>query len=320
MFNEVLKVTPKLDTAGAANLERGLNNRLKNVSKKFGAALKISAVAGLGAAFVSQILNPLNEVKGIIKNTVTKADDIATYSAQFNTTPEKLAKLQAFGQLKGLEPDSLYTLLNKFQGAVADAKADPTKPSSVRAYVNNPDTAAAFTEFIQSLQKMNPIEQNLVQKQVFGEKQILKMSEFLQANFKTMATELNSVNWKNVGTAISSLEAIEGYQKLKEVQNGLNDLIGKSTVINTGTIDSESLATQLQNKRENKQIRDFRSINDLNNQIEEMKEMLRGTVTQLNESLPIIRQAMSRSISGWDMIVNLLPSARGFKYGNGKKE
>jgi hypothetical protein len=320
MFSEVLKIIPKLDNSQAANMERSLNSRFKNVSKKFGGALKIAAVAGLGSAFVSQILNPLNDVKATIKATLTKADDIVTYATQFNTTPEKLAKLQSFASLKGLESDNLYMLLNKFQGAVAQTKADPTKPSAVRNYTNIPDTADAFFEFIQALQKMAPNEQNIVQQSVFGEKQILKMSEFLQSNFKESNSALAKVNFKNLGVALQSLESVESLQKREEVINGLNDLIQKSLVINSGTVQSESLADRLKNARENKQIADFDRMTELNNQIEEMKEMLRNASTTILKEFPVIMQAVKRSISGWEMIAKALPGARGFKYGQGKNE
>lgn len=320
MWSEILKVKPKLDSADASNMERSLNTRFKNVTKKFGGALKIAAVASLGSAFVAQVLSPLKDVQGVLKNTLTKADDIVTFAAQFNTTPEKFAKLQALGKLKGLEPDSLNMLLTKFQSAVADTNADPTKPSAVRQFANIPDTADAFFEFIQALKKMTPEQQNLVQQNVFGEKQILKMSEFLQSDFKESMQMLSKVNFKNVAVAAQSLEQLEGMQKQKETVNELQDLIQKSLVINSGTIESESLSQRLQNARENKQLADFRNINELNNQVEEMKEMLRSTTTAFLKEFPVIIQAMKRSLQGWEMISKALPSARGFKYGQGKNE
>lgn len=319
MFSEVLKIIPKIDNAAAANMERSLSSRFKNVSKKFGGALKVAAVASLGSAFVSQILSPLNDVKATLKATLTKADDIVTYAAQFNTTPEKLAKLQSFASLKGLEADNLYMLLNKFQGAIANAKADPTKPSAVRNYTDIPDTADAFFEFIQALQKLTPIQQNLVQQSVFGEKQILKMSEFLQSNFKQSESALSKVNFKNLGVALTALESLESDQKTAEVLNGLQDLIQKSLVINSGTIQAESLADRLKNARENKQISDFAAISDLNNQMEEMKEMLRSATTTFLKDFPVIMQSVKQSIKGWEMIAKALPSSRGVKYGFGKK-
>lgn len=320
MFSEVLKIIPKLDNAQAASMERSLNTRFKNVTKKFGGALKLAAVASLGTAFVSQILSPLNDVKATLKSTLTRADDIVTYAAQFGTTPEKLAKLQSFASLKGLESDSLYMLINKFQGALAQAKNDPSKPSAVRNFINIPDTADAFFEFIQALQKMAPDQQNLVQQSVFGEKQILKMSEFLQSKFKESALALSKVNFKNLGVALRSLETLESKQKANEVVNGLNDLIGKAQVINSGTINAESISEQLKLAKENKQIADFKSISDLNNQMEEIKEMIRSTATTVLKELPFIMQAVKRSISGWEMIAKALPSSRGIKYGKAKGE
>jgi hypothetical protein len=50
--------------------------------------------------------------------------------------------------------------------------------------------AEAFFEFVQSMQNLTDTQKSLVQQEVFGERQILKVSEFLNADFRKISREV----------------------------------------------------------------------------------------------------------------------------------
>lgn len=324
MFSEILKIIPKLDSSSLNGMERGLNDRFKKVSKKFGGALKIASIAALGSAFLSQILSPLKEVRGIIDSTLGRADDVTTFAEQFNTTTEKLLQLQSLASLKGVDADGLNVLLGKFQSARAEAKADPNKPSSVRNFLTNEDTADAFFQFLQARQKLNPDERNLVDQNVFGEKQILKNSEFFGSNWEESFNALKTVDFSSVASAAAALEKLESKSQINKTILGLVDLVqkggGSDPIINKGTISSMAQADMAKQLRENKQIADFKTINDVDMQLEEIKELIRTTTTTILKELPFIMSSVKSSVSGWGMIADFLKSPpKGIKYPS-KKE
>jgi hypothetical protein len=196
MFREILKIIPKLDEADLDKMARSLNKRFERVAKSFGkgimSALKGGGVVGLAAGLIEKLLNPFDEIKKTIDEALGRADDIKTYADQFNTTSGNLFKLQTLAQAKGLDNDSLRNLIGKFQGAVAEAIADPSKQTSVRQFAKpGQDTTEAFFQYIQGLNKLSPDQKVLAQQEIFGEKQSLKAAEFLnEKDFAGLALRL----------------------------------------------------------------------------------------------------------------------------------
>lgn len=156
-------------------------------------------------ALIDKLLNPLKEVQEAIDRSLSKGDDLATFAAQFNTTAGRLAKVQALGEASGLDAEGLRMLLVKFQTSLAEAAADKNKDTSVRAFAGRQDTLEAFFEFIQSLQKLNKGDQLRVQSEVFGERQILKASEFLNADFATLGKQFARFDTEKLTRAANKL-------------------------------------------------------------------------------------------------------------------
>lgn len=315
MFSEILKIIPRVEGRDLNAVERSLNNRFKSVAKKFGggllSAIKGGGIAGLAIGLIDKVLNPLEAISEAIDKSLNKGDDLATFAKQFNTTAGNLAKLQAFGQATGLDAEGVRMLLVKYQGAVAQAAADPSKPSAVSAFVGKTDTAESFFEFIQSMQKLTAVQQNLVQQEVFGERQILKASEFLNANFKQLERTFGAIG---VPTADAMSQAAEWLGQQSDNRDILraakeqNDLITKSKLIKDSTIAGLNQADKLALKQENKNLGSFDALQQIsiNNQ-----KLINVAVNAFLELAPLLAQALPKLVGVADTVQQSLPSIKG---------
>lgn len=267
MFKEVLKIIPQLDNKDLSKMERSLGKRFKKIAKTFGKGLKASllggGIAGLAVGLIDKILNPLKEVQESIDRTLKQGDDLVTYAKQFNTEAGKLAKLQAFGQATGLDPSFMYQLLTRFQTRVAEARQDPNAPSAVRNFANREDTADAFFEFIQSLQKLDKGSQTLVQKQVFGEEAAFRTADFLQADFTKLSKQFEKISSSQLTNSIAKIGSLSDLQDALSAQRNLEDLINKSRVINESVIKSQDERERVNLTRENERIKSYQSLSTI---------------------------------------------------------
>lgn len=335
MLTEILKILPKLDNKELNDMEKQLGSRFSRIAKGFGKGLKIASVAALGAAVLDKLINPLNEVKAAIDRTLGKADDIVTNAKQFGTTTENLLKVRSLGNVRGLSNESVDLLLTKFQGAVAQASQNPNDPanSAVKNYVGQKDTAVAFYNFITQLQKMDKNQQVLVQQQVFGEKQVLKMAEFLQdTGFKESANSLKKVDFAKAAVAAEKLGALNDKLTANRTVNDLNDLSGKANVIN-GKVVSNVTKSELSGlNRENAKIGRSDAAFTAEERMAEIQDNLEKLTTELVTKIPVLFDALDgilallrKSVEGWQMIFKMLsgsPLMRGVKglFGGGGKD
>lgn len=315
MFSEILKIIPRIEGRDLASVERSLNARFKSVAKKFGggllSAIKGGGIAGLAIGLIDKVLNPLQAVQEAIDKSLNKGDDLATFAKQFGTTAGSLAKLQAFGQATGLDPEGVRLLLGKFQASVAQAAADPSKPTAVSNFVGRADTAEAFFEFIQSMQKLTAVQQSLVQQEVFGEKQILKASEFLNADFKKLDETFKAIG---VPTAAAMSQAAEWLGQQSDNRDILraakdqNDLVKKSKLIGDSTIAGLNARDNLDLAQENKNLSRFDSLNQIsiNNQ-----KLMNLAVNAFLEIAPLLAQALPKLVGVADTVQQNLPSIKG---------
>lgn len=306
-------------------MEKNLSGRFSKIAKGFGKGLKLASVAALGAAVLDKLINPLNEVKAAIDRTLEKANGIVTNAKQFNTSTENLLKLRALGELKGVAPEQMDVLLTKFQGAVAQAKANPNDAavSSVRNFVGQKDTAEAFFNFIASLQTLTSEQRTLVQNQIFGEKQVLKMAEFLQSDFSESAKALRQIDFAKAAKATQSLSDLQEIDARNKTVRGLNDLIAKNQVINKGTIagvnTSEVAALAKENRQIGRAAQAFtveESLNKINENIEELLQQFISGLPIVTSALNTVVDLLKQSVEGWKMIINLIkqsPVFRGIK-------
>lgn len=271
MFSEVLKIIPQIDNKDLAKMEKALQSRFTKIAKGFGKGLanvlKGGGIAGVALALIDKLLNPLKEVQEAIDRSLSKGDDLATFAAQFNTTAGRLAKVQALGESSGLDPEGLRMLLVKFQTSLAEAAADPNKDTSVRAFAGRQDTLEAFFEFIQSLQKLNKGDQLRVQSEVFGERQILKASEFLNADFQTLGKQFARFDADKLTVAANKLANISDLNDRLAASRGLDDLVSKSGVINEGMIRAKDASERLNLQKENARIQSYKDLQTISDTV-----------------------------------------------------
>lgn len=257
-----------MDSSDLKKLEDQLQSRFTKISKKFGKGLmdvlKGGGIAGLALGLIDKLLNPLQAVQESMDRMLKTSDDLATQANQFNTSSGKLFKLVQIGKSAGLDQEGLFTLITKFQTAVAQAKADPNDQSvsAVRNFTNEKDTVANFFNFIQQLQKMDRNSQLLVQQQIFGEKQIGKMSEFLNLDFAKQfrATGLDKQSSETFTKSIDKMAKLSDLADILKVKNENKDIIDKSRVINESMIKQRAKSDALALEKENLQIKSY---NDL---------------------------------------------------------
>ena len=335
MVSEVLKVFTTLDASSMSSMQKNLSGRFTKIAKGFGNALKVASVAALGAAVLDKLINPLNEVKAAIDRTLGKADDVVTNARQFNTTTENLLKIRALGSVRGLSGENVDLLLTKFQTAVANAKANPADPSNkaVLNYVNEKDTALAFYNFITQLQKLDKNQQLLVQENVFGEKQVLKMAEFLQdTEFKESAESLKNVDFSKAAVASEQLARLNDKNEANKTVRDLTDLSGKAKVIKGNTIENLNHSELKKLQNENARIAASgagftaeEKLDAIQVQLEKLLNQIITNVPELMNGLTSIITLLKKAVDGWTMIFQMLrqsPLMRGVKglFGGGSKD
>lgn len=313
MFTEILKIKPQLDEKDLKKMQNLLQGRFKKLAGQFGkglvASLKGGGILGAGLALVDKILNPLKEVQDAIDNALKSSDDIATNAKQFDTSTGKLFKLVQIAKSTGLDQDNLFTLITKFQTAVAEARANPSEPAAVSQFTGQADTAESFFEFIQALQKMDKSQQLLVQQSVFGEKQILKMADFLQTDFAAQikAIGLDKVSTDRLNSAVENTAAMNDLTDINAARLATKDALAKGELINKGIIDSRYRSSQIAQDRENARIKSYHDLAALSetsekiiSKVEEGVTLLGRFVTQAEPAMKSILNYMeSFSKSKW---------------------
>lgn len=314
MFSEILKIKPQLDAAAASAMEKNLNTRFQKIAKKFGggimSVIKGGGVLGVATALIDKVLNPLQSVQEAIEKALGHGDDLATYAKQFNTTAGALARLQAFGRATGLDPDGLRMLLGKFQASVARASEDPSKESAVSAYVGRADTAEAFFEFIQAVQKMDQTSQNLIQQQVFGEKQILKASEFLNANFAQLNSLIGGPTAQELTVAAEKLANNADARDIFSARRDLQDLRTKGQLITPKTIMGMVQGEDMELANDNKRLARYDDLKKISMATDRLVKLLEDAYLKLS---PVLGQYLPGLIEQLTFSANAVEKSRTIK-------
>ena len=323
MFSEILKIVPKLDNRDLQTMERGLNKRFKRVAKKFGkgigAIFKGGGLLAIGLAFMDKILNPLKEVQDAINKTLVSTDDLATFANQFETTTGKLAKLSTLGKGSGLTENDLFYLLTKFQGSLAAERAG-TEKNGLGEFTGFEDTTDAFFSFIQSLKQAPKDQQVLVQEKVFGERQILKMADFLQNDFKNVfEAGLNDVKSSDISKSYNRAAGLNDYRDGKEAVLDLKHQMRISNKINKGIVDEMLNAKRIEQRRLEQRVNAYKDLQAISNTTAKMLELLESSVVWIGKGLreltvqidKLVNFTSSLKNSSWFRgIIKYLPGGR----------
>jgi hypothetical protein len=294
MFSEILKIVPKLDDGDLGRMERSLNDRFSRVAKKFGSGLlniiKGGGIAGVAIALIDKILNPINEIKESIEKTLNASDQLSTNAKQFGTTSGKLFRLQNLAQAQGIAPDEIFMLIQKFQTAVANAKADPTQRTAVSNFVDRPDTAEAFFEFIQAIQKLDKSSQLIAQQEVFGEKQIGKMAQFIQnaPKFAEMLQLIGGPGDQELTRAIDKNSNLKGFFDAGRANIAAEDVVRKSKGISQDKIQALLTNEFQQTTREDDRLANFKALQGIQTSTDKIAATLENAYGKLAPALNAI--------------------------------
>lgn len=315
-------------------MQRALQSRFTKLTKSFGKGLvnvlKGGGIAGIALGLIDKLLNPLKEVQEAIDRTLKSSDDLATNAKQFNTTTGKLTKLVTLAKSTGLDQDNLFTLITKFQTAVAEARANPNDPNSsaVRNFTKQTDTAEAFFGFIQEMQKLTKDQQVLVQQQVFGEKQILKMADFLQSvgDPKALAgivknTGLDKVTSEKLTNSIDKLANLNDLADALSAGREMNDLVTKSGVINESMIRNREKSERLALERENRNIANYNNLAAISQSVDKITGLIEQGMGLLGSLINKLLPALDKITAAVDRFMKS-PMVRGVRglFGGGKDE
>lgn len=318
-----------MDSSDLKKLEDQLQSRFTKISKKFGKGLmdvlKGGGIAGLALGLIDKLLNPLQAVQESIDRMLKTSDDLATQANQFNTSSGKLFKLVQIGKSAGLDQEGLFTLITKFQTAVAQAKADPNDQSvsAVRNFTNEKDTALNFFNFIQSLQKLDRNQQLLVQQQVFGEKQIGKMSEFLNLDFAKQfrATGLDNQSSETFTKSIDKMAKLSDLADILKVKNENKDIIDKSRVINESMIKQRAKSDALALEKENLQIKSYNDLAAISDTVSKIMLIVGQGVGLIGKLINMVTPFINQATDFMQKFLKspLMRGVRGL-FGGGKDE
>ncbi len=310
MFKEIVHLIPKMSASDLAAMEAALGSRFVKLAKKFGKGLAASLTgggfAGLALGLIDKLLNPLKETQDAIDKVLRQGDELVTNAKQFGTTAGKLFRLQQIAKSTGLDEGSLAILLEKFQASVAEAVQDPNKQTSVRKFVGQKDSAEAFFQFIQGLQKLNKNQQILVQQEVFGEKQILKMADFLQTDFAAQSKLVGGPTAEQLTPGLEKLGTLADLTDALEAKRTLEDTLKKSQVITQGFVESKDRQEKQNLDKENRQIQSYESLaaiaeasNEILNTGKEALLKLTGLVVQFTDLASNVKKITgSRALKG----------------------
>lgn len=313
MFSEILKIIPQLDNTDLNKMDGALTKRFGQISKKFGKGLMNvlmgGGIAGIALGIVDKLLNPLKDVQEAIDKTLHQADDLVTFAERFNTSSGKLFKLQQAGVATGLDPDQLYMMIEKFQSAVAEAKQDPSKQTSVRQFVGQKDTAEAFFTFIQGLGKLrktNAEGATLVENEVFGEKLVLKMADFLQSDFAALFSRMHALGSEAYTPKINNLGKLADMKDELTAKRNMSDIFVKGSTINGGMIASADSIERQNLAKENSRIANYQGLAALSQTVDKVLGTLEKNI------LPLL-QDLVPAMRGLIGLADKIPQFRGLR-------
>jgi hypothetical protein len=298
MFSEILKIKPQLDSGDLNSMVNNLSGRFASVAKKFGSGLKSAilggGITGLAISVIDRLLNPLKETQETIDKILHQSDDIVTSAKQFETTAGKYFKLQQLAKSTGLDEEVLKTMLGKFQVALAQTRADEIDPSKsladrqknpLRNFIDVKDTADAFFQFAQAIQKQPKDKQVLIQQDIFGEKLFGKAAEFFQTDFPD---QLNKIGAK---ASESYTPALEKGAKLSDLQDALtakrtlDDVVTKSNLINENMVFSKDKAERKLNEQDDKRIQSYESMKNIDNAMVNIQQKIENLLLYFEKSV-----------------------------------
>lgn len=265
----VLNIDPKISPEDAKKAEAQMNGRFAKSAKNYGeymqrqnekigsnfgttmkgafTKLKVGwlALAGLVA---SVLTNPFNEVDAKLNELLSKFDNISTRAKQFGVDTGRYYGLSKIAQVSGIEQSSLDTALLRIADYLEKARTgeDPT----LKNYLQEKDVIDVFYKLAQTWNQMSPTERASSMGGILGMRQANQFAELIQnTDWNAFTRELTQgKSLETLGKKIDRLADLEEEQAKNRARLEINELLGASSSINRGTIQSQmSVELQKQN-------------------------------------------------------------------------
>lgn len=334
MLSEVLKIIPKMDEKDLRAMQQALQNRFTKLTKSFGKGLvnvlKGGGIAGIALGLIDKLLNPLKEVQDAIERTLKTSDDLATNARAFDTSTGKLFKLVTIAKATGLDQDTLFMMLQKFQTNLAQARANPNDPSvnAVKNFIGSKDTVDAFFNFVQQLSRLDSNKRVLVENQTFGEKNILKMNDFVQTigNPKDLADVI-----KNTGidkaTAQKLTKDIDSLSHLNDLADALSagrdfrDVQNKAGAITEEMVRNIDKADRQAKEREDRNIANFNNLEAISITMDRLQGLAEQGIAMLGGLVTKVIPFVEKTSNAIDRLMKSSWLTKGIKlFGGGKDD
>lgn len=316
MFSEMVKLVPSVDPGALKRMFQTLNQRFAQVAKKFGEGLKnafkfTGAIAIIGGLF-SKLLNPLEKAEEIINRIIDKGDDAMTNAEEFGADPGKLLRLEALGRAKGLDADTLRTLLGKFQSELAkeqEAAKSGGKPGLLREFVGEKDTAQAFFDFLQSMQRLDKSRQTVVQGEIFGEKIRGKASEFFNADdFAAILAKLPSA--EVLAEAAQKSGKVADERDLLAAIRESQDFVNKSGRVDESMVKAIDVGERKKLQGEDETLARFDSLKQTNIAVQELTHKVDTLFTDfIQNAVPKLLEGMTLLSQGITILTPIITTA-----------
>lgn len=286
MLSEILKIKPQLDSSDLNKMERTLNSRFQRVAKRFGRGIvnvfKAGGGIGLVLGFINKFLNPLKETQEAIEKLLKSSDDISTNAKAFETSTGKLFKLIQLAKASGLDQDALFQNLSKFQVEVGKVRQDKNERLApvLGAFAGESDMVDAFLSFLTEIRKMDGKDQAVIKAAVFGDRQSLKLNDFLQQDFisRLKETGLDKNTADEYGQGIEKLASLSDLKGALDVQRENRDILKKSQLITENMVRQQAAAAQIELDRENQRINSYKDLQAISQTTDRIMTLIEGGI------------------------------------------
>lgn len=297
MFTEILRIIPRLDEGRAKAAEMTLTRRFGRIAGRFGVGLKNAikgSVLGLSLAFLTRLLNPLQDMHDRIKKLLGETDDVRDTAAKLGTTPGELLFHQARAEALGVKPETFLNLVESFRKAVEQRRQDVDEKTRTRLGAGDPllfqeNTLAGFQRaltLIDSFQGVDPIQARAFQRELFGETLTGSQLKLLEpiGNVPLLGNPYRTIERAQEATDALGRKA-DAYRMISAVQE-FEDRLRSSKAI-TGAVTTGVLQTQ--QKELDKQFSELQRFDTL----QKAAEVLDGVLASIN----LIRDSLFRLLA-----------------------
>lgn len=231
MFEEGVKIKPKLSNKDAKELEDGLGKRILKPIDKFEKAFKgIKKIIGLGAVTgaisgaMNSLLEPLDKLEARLKEMYGISEDLTNLADKYGTSAGKVKRIQDLAQVQGLNPDELMGMIESFRKnrnllAVKDENGRVVKnKDGTDQKFQGKNVLEEFYKFIQNLKTTKDIPRRYLETQIFGEEQFGPAKRFINSNQNVAKQQLKSPSIQRINTATERSQKLAYKDRLMNVQ------------------------------------------------------------------------------------------------------